>query len=422
MKVRDIKSRTFFINLNNFYTAMITKEDFLNAEFLKQFKDSKEFTSFMEELYVRGTEKMLEGEIDAHLGYQKYAAEGKNTGNSRNGKTSKKLKTQYGEVAIEVPRDRAGTFEPVVVPKRSSLAEGMEELVISLYAKGMSVRDIEEQLREIYKFNLSESTISNITSKVSEDILEWQSKPLETVYCIVWMDGIVFKVRHNGKVINKTIYLAVGLNNQGRKELLGMWLAETESAAFWVGVLTDIKARGTEDILITCTDNLNGFTQGIKSVFPQAVTQICVVHQIRNSTRYVVWKDKKAFAQDMKAIYNAPTREMAAAELDRFEGLWGSKYPYAIKSWRTNWEDLTVFFDFPVEIRKIIYTTNLIENLNGKIRKYTKSKGSFPDDNSVKKAVFLALREITKKWTQPHRNWAIILNQFMSLYEDRCRL
>jgi putative transposase len=401
---------------------MITKEDFLNADFLKQFKDSAEFASFMEELYVRGTEKMLEGEIDAHLGYDKYAPEGRNTGNSRNGKTSKKLKSKYGEVEIEVPRDRAGTFEPVVVPKRSSLAQGIEELVISLYAKGMSVRDIEEQLREIYQFNLSESTISNITSKVSEDILEWQNRPLEAVYLILWMDGIIFKVRHNGKVINKTIYLAVGLSNQGKKELLGMWLAETESAAFWVGALTDVKARGVEDILITCTDNLSGFTQGIKSVFPAAATQICVVHQIRNSARYVVWKDKKNFVQDLKSIYNAPTKEMAAVELDRFEEIWGGKYPYVIKSWRNNWDDLTVFFDFPLEIRKIIYTTNLIENLNGKIRKYTKSKGSFPDDNSVKKAVFLALREITKKWSQPYRNWAIILNQFISIFEDRCKL
>jgi putative transposase len=208
---------------------MISKEDFLNAEFLKQFKDSGEFASFMEELYVRGTEKMLEGELDAHLGYEKYAVEGRNTGNSRNGKTSKKLKSKYGEADIEVPRDRAGTFEPVVVPKRRSLAQGIEELVISLYAKGMSTRDIEEQLREIYQFNLSESAISNITSKVSEDILEWQSKPLEPIYFIVWMDGIIFKVRHNGKVINKTVYLAVGLNREGKKELLGMWLSESES-------------------------------------------------------------------------------------------------------------------------------------------------------------------------------------------------
>ena len=399
-----------------------TKEDFLNSDFLKQFKDSKEFSAFMEQLYVRGVEKMLEGEMDAHLGYDKYSANGKNTGNSRNGKTSKRLKSQFGESEIEVPRDRDSSFQPVVVPKRRHLAEGIENLVISLYAKGMSVSDIEEQLREIYNFHLSQSTISTITAKVNEDILEWQHRPLEPVYYIVWMDGIVFKVRHNGKVINKTIYLAVGLNNRGYKELLGMWLSETESAAFWVGVLTDMKARGLEDILIACTDNLNGFTQGIRSVFPQASTQVCVVHQIRNSARYVVWKDKKTFTRDLKNIYNAPTREMAASALDSFEQAWGSKYPYAVKSWRDNWEELTVFFDFPLEIRKIIYTTNLIENINGKIRKYTKGKGSFPDDQSVKKSVFLALREITKKWTQPHRNWAILINQFMSLYDNRCRL
>jgi putative transposase len=401
---------------------MISQDDFLNAEFLKQFKDSKEFASFMEELYVRGTEKMLEAEMDQHLGYERHAPEDRNGGNSRNGKTSKTLKSKYGAVGIKVPRDRASTFEPVVVPKRSSLAEGIEELVISLYAKGMSTRDMEEQLREIYGFNRSESAISNITSKVNEDILEWQQRPLETVYCIVWLDGIVFKVRHNGKVINKTVYLAVGLNTKGKKELLGLWLAETESAAFWISVLTDMKARGVEDLLISCSDNLTGFAGAIRGVFPQAATQICVVHQIRNSSRYVVWKDKKAFTTDLKAIYHAPNREVAAVALDQLEQNWGTKYPYAIKSWRTNWEDLTVFFDFPLEIRKIIYTTNRIENLNGKLRKYTKSKGAFPDDNSVKKAVFLALREITKKWTQPIQNWDIILNQFVTLFPDRCKL
>jgi putative transposase len=401
---------------------MISKDDFLNAEFLKQFKDSKEFASFMEELYIRGTEKMLEAELDQHLGYEKHAPEGRNGGNSRNGKTSKTLKSKYGAVGIKVPRDRASTFDPIVVPKRRNLAEGIEELVISLYAKGMSTRDIEEQLREIYQFNLSESAISNITSKINEDILEWQQRPLEQLYCIVWLDGIVFKVRHNGKVINKTVYLAVGLTTKGKKELLGLWLAETESAAFWMSVLTDMKARGVEDVLITCSDNLTGFAQGIKSVFPQAATQVCVVHQIRNSSRYVVWKDKKAFTTDLKAIYQAPNRELAAVALEQLEQNWGSKYPYAIKSWRTNWEELTVFFDFPLEIRKIIYTTNLIENLNGKIRKYTKGKGAFPDDNAVRKAVFLALREITKKWTQPIQNWGIILNQFVTLFPDRCKL
>lgn len=400
----------------------ISKDDLLNSEFLKQFKDSKEFSTFMEQMYVRGVEKMLEAELDNHLGYEKYSPSGKNSGNSRNGTTSKKLKSEYGEVEIEVPRDREGSFTPVAIPKRSSLADGMENLVISLYAKGMSVSDIEEQLREIYKFNLSQSAISNITSKVHQDIVEWQSRPLDAVYFIVWLDGIVFKVRQNGKVVNKTIYLAVGMNREGHKEVIGMWLGESESASFWVGALTDLKARGVEDILITCTDNLNGFTNGIKSVFPQAATQICVVHQIRNACRYVVWKDKKTFSADLKAIYNAPNKDTALHELERFEEIWGHKYPYAIKSWRSNWDELTVFFDYPLEIRKIIYTTNVIENLNGKIRKYTKTKGSFPDDQAVKKAVYLALREVTRKWTQPHRNWGLILNQFSAIFNERCRL
>lgn len=399
-----------------------SKEEFLNGEFLKQFKNSKDFATFMEELYVRGVEKMLEGELDNHLGYEKYSVEGKNTGNSRNGKNNKTIKSQFGEAQIRVPRDRDGSFEPVLVPKRAHLADGIESLVISLYAKGMSVSDIEEQLKEIYNFRLSQSAISSITSQVNEDVIEWQQRPLDSLYCIVWMDGIVFKVRHSGKVVNKTIYLAVGLNRQGYKELLGMWLAETESASFWVGVLTDMKARGLEEILISCTDNLNGFTQGIKSVFPKTETQICVVHQIRNASRYVVWKDKKDFSRDSKEIYNAPSREIASEALNKLEQNWGGKYPYAIKSWRNNWNELTVFFDFPIEIRKIIYTTNIIENLNGKIRKYTKGKGSFPDDQSVKKSVFLALREITKKWTQPHRNWPILLNQFTTLFEERMKL
>ena len=232
----------------------------------------------------------------------------------------------------------------------------------------------------------------------------------------------VFKVRQGGKVINKTIYLAVGLNREGHKEILGMWLGENESAAFWQGVMTDLKVRGVEDILITVTDNLNGFTGAITNIFPQANTQICVVHQIRNSARYVVWKDKKEFTSDMKLIYNATNREMAAHELDRFAEKWNQKYPYAIQSWRNNWDELTVFFDFPIEIRKIIYTTNLIENLNGKVRKYTKNKMVFPTDDALKKSVYLSLMEISKKWTQPIHNWGIILNQFLTIFEKRVQL
>jgi putative transposase len=301
----------------------------------------------------------------------------------------------------------------MLIPKRQSMVDGLENVIVSLYAKGMTVSDIEEQIREVYNFEVSTSTISRITEIVASDIVAWQNRPLEPVYLIVWMDGIVFKVRENSKVINKTIYLAVGLNRDGKKEVLRMWLSKNESASFWLGVLTDFKAIGVEDILITTTNNLNDFTQIIKQVFPQSQTQICIVHQIRNSARYVVWKDKKAFTKDMKQIYDAPTKQAAKAALEHFANAWNHKYPYAIKSWEDNWKELTVFFDFPLEIRKIIYTTNLIKNLNGKIRKYTKNKLSFPTYEAVLKFVFLALREATKKWSMPIQNWGLILNQFL---------
>ena len=394
----------------------------LTPEFLKQFKDSGELNSFMENLYARAMEQMIEGELDGHLGYEKHSPEGINSGNSRNGKTSKKVKTTMGEVELEIPRDRNSTFEPVLVPKRSRTVEGIEEIVISLYARGMSVRDIELQIRDIYGYNISDATISNITSKIQSHVTEWQSRPLSSVYFVVWMDGIVFKVRQNGKVINKTIYLAVGLNSEGHKEVLGMWLGENESASFWMNVLTDIRSRGVEDMLITSTDNLKGFTEAITSIFPQSITQICVVHQIRNASRYVVWKDKKQFAADLKTVYTAASKDLAWSALEVLEGTWGKKYPHAIKSWKTNWQELSHFFDFPLEIRTMIYTTNIIENLNGKIRKYTKAKMSFPDDFSVLKSVFLALREITRKWTFPVRNWSLVVNQFINIFGERCKI
>jgi transposase-like protein len=396
------------------------REQMFSDAFFKQFKTGEELNSFLAQLQKRGIEKMLEGELDAHLGYDKH--EKSVAANARNGYSSKKVKTSFGESQIQVPRDRDASFNPILIPKRQSMVDGLENVIVSLYAKGMTVSDIEEQIREVYNFDLSTSTISRITETVANDIIAWQNRPLEQVYFIVWMDGIVFKVRENSKVVNKTIYLAVGLNKEGKKEVLGMWLGKNESAAFWLGVLTDLKARGVEDILITATDNLNGFTQTIKQVFPQSQTQICVVHQIRNSARYVVWKDKKAFTKDMKLIYDAPTKQAARAALEDFADRWNHKYPYAIKSWEDNWEELTVFFDFPFEIRKIIYTTNLIENLNGKIRKYTKNKLSFPTDEAVLKSVFLALREATKKWTMPIPNWGLILNQFLTIFENRVQL
>ena len=395
-------------------------EDLLTDDFLKQFKSRDALNDFLGQLQKRGIEKMLEGELDGHLGYDKH--EQSSNSNSRNGYGKKKIRTSYGESEISVPRDRDASFNPMIVPKRENMVDGIEEVIVSLYAKGMSVSDIEEQIKDVYNFDVSASTISRITSRIAEDIVSWQNRPLEPVYLIVWMDGIVFKVRENSKVVNKTIYIAVGLKRDGYKEVLGMWLGKNESAAYWMSVLTDMKARGLQDILITATDNLNGFTQTIRSVFPESATQICVVHQIRNSCRYVVWKDKKEFSRDMKDIYAAPTRQAALAALESLESKWNGKYSYAIKSWRLNWDELTVFFDFPLEIRQIIYTTNLIENLNGKIRKYTKNKLSFPNDDAVLKSVYLALREASKKWTMPIRNWGMILNQFLTIFEDRVRL
>jgi putative transposase len=394
----------------------------LTPEFLKQFKDSGELNSFMEELYARAMEQMLEGEMDGHLGYVKHSPDGINSGNSRNGKSSKKVKTTLGEVELEIPRDRNSTFEPVLIPKRSRKVEAIEDMIISLYARGMTVRDIETQIREVYGYNISDATISNVTAKVQTLVTEWQSRPLSSVYFVVWMDGIVFKVRQNGKVINKTVYLAVGLNSEGHKEVLGMWLGENESASFWMSVLTDLRSRGVEDILVTSTDNLKGLPEAITSIFPHSVTQICVVHQIRNASRYVVWKDKKQFAADMKTVYTAASKDLAWDALENLENTWGKKYPHAIKSWKANWTELSHFFDFPLEIRTMIYTTNIIENLNGKIRKYTKAKMSFPDDASVMKSVFLALREITRKWILPVRNWNLVINQFINIFGERCKI
>lgn len=396
------------------------KEDALSEEFLKQFKTGEDLFSFLSQLQKRGVEAILEGELDNHLGYDKHKDSlGEN---ARNGHTAKKLRNQYGEMEIKVPRDRNSSFEPVLVPKRKNIADGVENIIISLYAKGMSVSDIEDQIKDLYNFEISTSAISRITERVTQDVALWQNRPLESVYCVVWMDGIVFKVRENSRVIDKTVYISIGLRSDGKKEVMGLWLGKNESASFWLSVLTDMKARGVQDILVTATDNLKGFTEAIKSVFPESTKQICIVHQIRNACKYVVWKDRKAFTADMKEIYQAPNQEAAKVALDQLENTWGKKYGYAIKSWRDNWEELTAFLAFPVEIRKIIYTTNVIENLNGKIRKYTKNKLSYPSDEAVMKSVFLAVQEITKKWTMPIRDWGMILNQFVIMFENRLKL
>jgi putative transposase len=395
----------------------------LPKDFFKQFKNKEEFHSFFNSLFKEGIEEMLKGELDEHLGYEKHSKEGHNTGNSRNGSYPKKVKTEsLGDMVLNIPRDRKSEFEPQLIPKGSRMSDKLEQSIISMYSRGMTNSDISDHVKELYGLDVSEGTISNVTNRVIEHVKEWQSRPLEPVYYTVWMDGIVLKVKHNGKYINKCIYLVVGLKKDGLKEILGMWMAQTESASFWMSVLTDLKARGVEDILIACTDNLKGFTDAIKGVFPQAVTQLCVVHQIRNSCKYVVWKDRKTFCTDLKGIYGAPTREAAEQALLAFALKWESKYRHAIQSWKVNWENLTSYFDFPVEIRKMMYTTNIIENVNRGIRKYIKTKVQFTDDMAAQKAVYLAIMNIERKWTMPLHNWGLVLHQFLTIFESRCQL
>jgi putative transposase len=402
---------------------MDNQQSNLPKDFFKQFKSKEDFQSFFSELYKQGVEEMLKAEMDEHLGYEKHSKDGHNSGNSRNGSYTKKVKTEsLGDLVLNIPRDRNSEFSPQLIPKGSRMSEKLEESIIGMYSRGMTTSDISRQVKEVYGVEVSEGTISNVTNRIIEHVKEWQNRPLESVYFTVWMDGIVLKVRHNNKYINKCVYLVIGLKNDGYREVLGMWIAETESASFWLSVLTDLKARGVEDILIACTDNLKGFTDAIKGAFPNTVTQLCIVHQIRNSCKYVVYKDRKAFCDDLRKIYTAVNRDHAADALEEFDKNWGTKYKHAIQSWRTNWDNLTNYFEFPLEIRKIIYTTNTIENLNRGIRKYTKTKVQFPDEASALKAVYLAITNIEAKWSSPMQNWGFIQHQFLTIFENRCRI
>lgn len=402
---------------------MDNQQSNLPKDFFKQFKSKEDFQSFFSELYKQGVEEMLKAELDEHLGYEKHSKEGHNSGNSRNGTYTKKVKTEsLGDLVLNIPRDRNSEFTPQLIPKGSRMSEKLEESIIGMYSRGMTTSDISRQVKEVYGVEVSEGTISNVTNRIIEHVKEWQNRPLESVYFTVWMDGIVLKVRHNNKYVNKCVYLVIGLKNDGYREVLGMWIADTESASFWLSVLTDLKARGVEDILIACTDNLKGFTDAIKGAFPNTVTQLCIVHQIRNSCKYVVYKDRKAFCDDLRKIYTAVNRDQAADALEEFDKNWGTKYKHAIQSWRSNWDNLTNYFEFPLEIRKIIYTTNTIENLNRGIRKYTKTKVQFPDDIAALKAVYLAITNIEAKWSAPMQNWGFIQHQFLTIFENRCRI
>ena len=374
-------------------------------------------------LFKQGIEEMLQGELDQHLGYSKHAKEGYNTGNSRNGTFPKTVTTEnVGEVVLNIPRDRNGEFEPHIIPKGQTISSKIEDAILGMYSRGMTTSDVRNQVLEIYGLEISEMTVSNITERVMDAAKEWQQRALDPVYFAVWMDGIVLKIREDSKVINKCVYIVIGLKPDGRKEVLGFWIEKTESAAFWMSVLTDLKARGVEDILIACTDNLKGFTQAIAAVFPQAITQLCIVHQIRNSCKFVVYKDRKEFCTDLKKVYTATNRQTATEEFEKFKLKWKSKYKYAITSWEENWDNLTNYFEYPLELRKIIYTTNTIENLNRGIRKYTKTKTQFTNQNAATKSIYLSIKNIETAWSKPIRNWGLILNQYLIIFEKRCRL
>ena len=391
-------------------------------ELFDTLKTQSDVEDFVGGIYKQLVEKMLEKEMDEHLGYSKNDRKLKQTSNHRNGSSTKRLKSEEGEISINIPRDRAGEFKPIIVPKHDRMSDKVKDAIISFYAKGMTVSDITEQIHEIYGVKLSQGSISNITDSVLEHLRDWQTQSLESVYLIAWVDGIVFKVRHNGKVINKTVYVVIGLSNTGHKQVLGLWIHESESAAFWMNVFGDLQARGVEDILIVCSDNLTGLTEGIRSIFPHSQNQVCIVHQIRNASRYVVHKDKKEFVNDMKPIYQAVNIDQATHALDQLEEKWGKKYPHSIQSWKRNWQELTVFFEYPQAIRKIIYTTNVIESFNSMIRRQTAKKSIFPTDNAVFKSLYLAVERISKKWENKIWNWGVIVNQFLIKFEERCRI
>lgn len=377
----------------------------------------------MARLFARTMEQLLEAELTAKLGYEKYEARGRNSGNSRNGKRSRRVQTSGGEISIAVPRDRQGEYEPLLLEKHQVRSNEIERKVIGLYAKGMTTRDIEESLAEMYGVKVSAGTISTITEQIWPQVEEWQKRPLAAVWPIIYLDAIHIKLRREGKVENVAVYIVLGVNLTGRREVLGHWVgAGAEGANFWLSVVTDLQQRGVADILIASVDGLSGFEEAVRAVFPQTQVQRCIVHQIRNSLKYVVSQDRKEFMRDLKSVYQAPTRDAAESNLLKLDEKWGNKYAIALRSWENNWTALSTYFDYPAQIRRLIYTTNPIEGYNRQLRKVTKNKAAFPTDRSVRKLLYLVTERISKKWTMPIPNWALILNQLVIRFGDRCPL
>ena len=360
--------------------------------------------------------RILEAEMDVHLGYKKHSNDGDNSGNSRNGYSKKKILTHDQHVELNVPRDRNSEFEPEIVPKYAKRLPLFNEQIISLYSRGMTTRDIQAHLNEIYGVDVSPELISRVTDAVHDDVRAWRNRPLERTYPIVYLDALRVNSRHNGKNENKALYLALGINMDGRKEALGFYLSETEGAKFWMSVLTDLKNRGVEDIFIACMDGLTGFPDAVRAVYPKTKVQLCIVHMVRNSTKYVSYKDLKEVCRDLKKIYSAVNEDEALESLDDFGKKWNDKYPMIQRSWETHWDDLSEFFKYPEEIRRVIYTTNAIESLNASLRKVTKNRAAFPDDEAIIKIMYLAISKAAKKWTMPIRNWGQALNQFAILF------
>jgi transposase-like protein len=370
-------------------------------------------------LTKRLVERALRAELTEHLGYAPHATEGRSSGNTRNGHSAKTVQTANGDLPLKVPRDRQGSFEPILVPKRQRRLEGFDEKVLALYARGLTTRDIQSHLEELYGVDVSPTLISTITDAVLEDVRAWQSRPLDPVYPILYFDCLFVKSRQEGVVKNKAVYVALGVNLQGEKELLGLWVSEPEGAKFWLSVFTELQNRGVEDCFVACVDGLAGLPEALETVFHQTQVQLCIVHKVRQSLKYVIWKERRAVARDLRAIYGAATLTEADAAFERFRTTWDLTYPTISVTWRRDWSRLTVFFDYPPAIRKAIYTTNAIESLNFSLRKVLKSRGAFPTDESILKVLYLGMQRIAKKWTMPIPHWTRALNQFAILLGDR---
>jgi putative transposase len=399
--------------------ALVSKDQLRQFIRDNNLKSTDDVQAALRDLFASTMQEMLEAELEAELGYAKHDTKNKTTDNSRNGYSRKTLTSEYGEVEIAVPRDRKGEFEPQIIKKHQTNTAGIEEQIIAMYARGVSTRDIQSHLYQLYGLEVSPTLISNITDKLLPLIREWQNRPLQTVYAVVFLDAIHYKVKQDGQVVNKAAYMVVGIDLEGCKDVLGIWIGENESSKFWLTVLNELKSRGVEDILITCVDNLKGFSEAISACYPKTDIQKCIVHQIRNSLKYVSYKDYKAVAAGLKPIYKASTEEAAKAELDRFEQTWGAKYPIVIRSWRNNWDELATFFRYPSEMRRLIYTTNLIEGYHRQLRKVTKGKSIFPTDESLTKMLYLATMEVTKRWTMRVKDWGQILSQLSIYFAER---